>query len=131
MSKKTYTWIFRIVLIALALYVFIGHLEIKASSNNPSKKIKYTFISKEINGGRGHRSDVYVRYKDSVYHVGLHHKNYDRIGRGILPDLYYSATKDYVFDKDAETRLTLVFLILVIVVMTFLPLEEWERRIRG
>ena len=90
------------------------------------------FVSKVLNPGRGHYTDVNIRYKDSVYVVSLRYTNYDKIDEGILPDLYYSARKDYVFDKDTElrSRISGVILFLVNFIITFLPLEEWERKLR-
>jgi hypothetical protein len=132
MWKKTYTWACRLVLAAGAIYCVVAYFELRASSDSLSKRISYMFVSKVLNPGRGHHTDVNIRYKDSVYAVGLHYSNYDKIDKGILPDLYYSARKDYVFDKDAElrTRPWGVVLFLANLIITFLPLEAWERKLR-
>jgi len=132
MWKKTYTWACRLVLAAGAIYCVVAYFELRASSDSLSKRISYMFVSKVLNPGRGHYTDVNIRYKDSVYVVSLRYTNYDKIDEGILPDLYYSARKDYVFDKDTElrSRISGVILFLVNFIITFLPLEEWERKLR-
>lgn len=132
MGKKTLTWALRLVAVAGTIYCIIAYLELRASSDSISKRISYTFVTKVLNAGRGHHTDVKILYKDSVYLVGLLPANYDKIDKGILPNLYYSERKDYVFDKDTElrTRPWGVVICLANFILTFLPLEEWERKLR-
>lgn len=133
MEKKILAWIVWAVLSGVAIYSLVAYLELKSSSNSPEKKILYSYISKEVvKGGRTWNYAMLVLYKGSKYQVDITQKAYEKIGQGILPELYYSRSKDYVFTKwEVGSRLQLVFLCLLVIGITLLPLEKWEQKLRG
>ncbi|RFZ90412.1 hypothetical protein D0C36_21710 [Mucilaginibacter conchicola] len=124
-------WAIRAALFIAACVLFYDRSEyIKAIEQN-HKVLSYNIEGCSIiRGGKFRHYEVFIRYENQQYKVGLTDQQYVDIQSGKLPDFYYVQSKNAVIAAwEVRSKLNLAISFIVFFCCTFLPAKKIEDKI--